>query len=70
MVYLVWESADEMSSDERLPDKKLVFMQRPPITAEGDVDEDALEQWATDVAELLWPQVEAARRRAGERSDT
>lgn len=31
------------------------------MTPEGELDEDALDDWAATLADLVWPQIEACK---------
>lgn len=70
-------SVDEQEPSETTRGRQLLFLDRPLqplsrpwVTPQGELDEEALEDWATSLAECLWPVIEQVRRQAGEAVDS
>ena len=57
-------SVDEQEPSDTPRGRRLLFLDRPPQSPEE------LDQWATELAERLWPVIEQVRRQAGEAVDS
>lgn len=49
-----WHESSE-PLEPSAPNRRLLFLSRPPPTTEGELDEQELDAWSTELAQVVWP---------------